>query len=57
MTEICSDSIKPPLDFGIFRLQAPEPANGGAMVVEIPESATVHRSPGGHFRRRGDKKR
>ena len=57
VTEICSDSIKPPLDFGIFRMPAVEPANGGALVVEIPESATVHRSPGGHFRRRGDRKR
>ena len=57
VTEICSDSIKPPLDFGIFRVPAPEPEDGGALVVEVPESATVHRSPGGHFRRRGDKKR
>ncbi len=57
VTEICSDSIKPPLDFSIFRVQAPEPAEGGALVVEIPESVTVHRSPGGHFRRRGDTKR
>ncbi|MYN66471.1 MAG: transcriptional regulator [Acidobacteria bacterium] len=57
VTEICSDSVKPALDFGVFRVPAPEPANGGALVVEIPESATVHRSPGGHFRRRGDKKR
>ena len=57
VTEICSDSVKPPLDFGILRVQAPEPAGGGALVVEIPESATVHRSPGGHFRRWGDTKR
>ena len=57
VTEICSDSVKPPLDFGIFRGHVPEPANGGALVVEIPESATVHRFPGGHFRRHGDKKR
>ena len=57
VTEICMDSVKPPLDFSIFRLQAPGPGEGGALVVEVPESATVHRSPGGHFRRRGDKKR
>ena len=57
VTEICSDSVKPPLDFSIRRVRAPEPADGGALVVEIPASATVHRSPGGHFRRRGDKKR
>ncbi len=57
VTEICSDSVKPPLDFSLFRVAAPEPAGGGALVVEMPEGATVHRSPGGHFRRRGDKKR
>ena len=57
VTEIGSDSVKPALDFSIFRVQAPKPARGGALVVEIPESATVHRSPGGHFRRRGDTKR
>ena len=57
VTEICSDSIKPPLDFGIFRVPVPEPAVGGALVVEVPESATAHRSPGGYLRRRGDKKR
>ena len=57
VTEICSDSVKPPLDFSLFRVAAPEPTEGGALVVEVPEGATVHRSPGGHFRRRGDKKR
>ena len=57
VTEICSDSVKPPLDFSHFRVSAPGPAGGGALVVEIAQGATVHRSPGGHFRRRGDKKR
>ena len=57
VTEICADSIKPPLEFSLFRVRAPRRARGGVLVVEIPESATVHRSPGGHFRRRGDKKR
>ena len=57
VTEICSDSVKPPLDFSLFRVSAPGPAGGAALVVEMPEGATVHRSPGGHFRRRGDKKR
>ncbi len=56
VTEICSDSVKPPLDFNLFRVPAPEPAGGGALVVEVPEGATVHRSPGGHFRRRGNRK-
>ena len=57
VTEICSDSVKPPLDFSLFRVAVPEPAGGGALVVEVPEGATVHRSPGGQLRRRGDKKR
>ncbi len=54
--EICKDSIKPPLDYSVFRVPVEE-GNGGALVVEIPESATVHRSPGGYYRRRGDSKR
>ena len=57
VTEICSDSVKPPLDFGLFRVPAPVAAGGGALLVEVPEGATVHRSPGGHFRRRGNRKR
>ncbi len=57
VTEICADSVKPPLDFSLFRVAAPEAAGGGALVVDLPEGAAVHRSPGGHFRRRGDRKR
>ena len=57
VTEICSDAVKPPLDFGLFRVPTPGSAGGGALVVEVPEGATVHRSPGGHFRRRGNRKR
>ena len=57
VTEICTDTIKPPLDYRVFRVPVPEPARGGALVVEIPESVAVHRSPGGYFRRRGDTKR
>ena len=57
VTEICSDSIGPPLDFSVYRVPAEPPGHGGALLVEIPPSATVHRSPGGYFRRRGDSKR
>ncbi len=53
--EICTDSVKPPLDYGVYRVPA-ESAAGGVLVVEIPASAAVHRSPGGYFRRRGDRK-
>ncbi len=56
MREICTDSIKPPLDYGVHRVPV-EGGEGGALVVEIPESVTVHRSPGGYFRRWGDSKR
>ena len=55
VTEICSDSIEPPLDFSIYRV--PAPTEGGVLLVEIPAGATIHRSPGGYFRRRGDSKR
>ena len=55
VTEICEDRIEPRLDFSIYRV--PAPAGGGVLLVEIPAGATVHRSPGGHFQRRGDSKR
>lgn len=57
VTEICSDAVKPPLDFGLFRVPTPGSTGGGALVVEVPEGTTVHRSPGGHFRRPGNRKR
>ena len=57
VTEICSDSIAPPLDSSVYRVPAEPPGHGGALLVEIPPGATVHRSRGGYFRRRGDSKR
>ena len=57
VSEVCSDSIKPPLDFSIHRVPAPQPALGGVLLVEIPAGDTVHSSPGGCIRRRGDTKR
>ena len=57
VSEVCSDSIKPPLDFNIHRVPTPGPAPGGVLLVEIPAGDTVHSSPGGCFRRRGDTKR
>ncbi len=53
---ICTDTIKPPLDYSAFRVPVPETGNGGALVVDIPEGGAVYRSPGGYFRRRGDTK-
>ena len=55
VTEICADSIEPPVEFNIYRVQAS--TGGGVLLVEIPAGETVHRSPGGYFRRRGDSKR
>ena len=55
--EVCSDGIEPPLDPRFFRLPVPESLSCGVLVVEVAQGLTVHRSPGGHFRRRGDSKR
>lgn len=57
VAEICTDSVKPPLDYRLFRVPAPQPVSGGALVVETQEGVTVHRSPGGYFHRLGDTKR
>ena len=54
---ICTETIKPPLDYRVFRVATPAPATGGALLVEIPGGIAVHRSPGGYFRRRGDTNR
>lgn len=56
VTEVCSDSIEPALDFGLHRMPVPG-GNGGVLLVEVPAGASVHRSPGGYFRRRGASKR
>ena len=64
--EICNDSIKPPLEAGIYRHElqvsfAPgleEPSiSRPVLLVEIPRSLFVHESPGGYFRRIGSSKR
>ena len=57
VTEISSDSISPPLDFGLHRIPVPQVLEAGALLVEIPPSATLHRSQGGYFRRRGASRR
>lgn len=63
---VCNDSIDPPLDARIDRRElqvSPEPGLEDAstsalvLVVEIPRSLFVHRSPGGYFRRIGSSKR
>ncbi len=57
VTEVCSDSVEPPLEFSLYRVPALPPGGGGVLLVEVPAGDTVHRSPGGYFRRRGDSKR
>lgn len=57
VTELCQDSIKPPLDFSLHRVSIPGQEGRGVLVVEVPAGKAVHRSPGGVFRRRGSSKR
>jgi len=57
--ETCNDSIKPALDLDIRKLELPD-AQGRpvpVIVLEVPQSLFVHRSPGGYFRRLGSSKR
>ena len=51
---ICADSIDPPLAFVTQRMALPQ---GPVLVVEIGQSESVHRSPGGYLRRQGSSKR
>jgi len=57
--ETCNDSIKPPLDLEIRKLELPDAQGRPVPVValEVPQSLFVHRSPGGYFRRLGSSKR
>ena len=63
---ICNDSIKPPLEAGIYRRELPVSSAPGleesniskpVLLIEIPRSLFVHQSPGGYFRRIGSSKR
>ena len=57
--EICNDSLTPPLDAVIRKLELP--AISGELVavirIDVPRSLFVHRSPGGYFRKIGSSKR
>ena len=57
--EICNDSVNPPLDADIRKLEFEDAAGGRVPVVRIDlaRSLYVHRSPGGYFRRIGSSKR
>ena len=57
--EICNDSVKPPLDMEIRKVELPS-ADGSLVAVicvEIVRSLFVHKSPSGYFRRVGSSKR
>ena len=57
--EICNDSVKPPLDADIRKLELEDSAGRRVPVVriDVARSLYVHRSPGGYFRRLGSSKR
>ncbi len=57
--EVCNDSLKPPLDADIYRLELNGADGRPAPVirVDVPRSLFVHKSPGGYFRRLGSAKR
>ena len=56
VSAICEDSIRPRLDYEAHRVAVPG-GNGGVLVVNVSPGGTVHRSPGGYYRRFGDTKR
>jgi len=57
--ELCNDSIEPPLQVSLVRLELPD--NQGVIQpllrADIPRSLFVHKSPGGYFHRIGSSKR
>lgn len=57
--QICNDSIRPPLDAEINKLELPDGEGILRSVIEVvvPRSFFVHESPGGYFRRIGSSKR
>ncbi len=57
--EICNDSISPPIDAVIRKLELPGIAGQlvAVICIDVPRSLFVHKSPGGYFRRIGSSKR
>ena len=53
--EICADSIRQPLAFVTQRLALPD--GSSVLVVEVEQSALVHKSPAGYLSRQGSSKR
>ena len=55
ISEVCTDSVRPPIRVDIFRTEITE--GKAFLVVEVPEGHTQHDSPGGSFVRVGSTKR
>lgn len=55
VSEICADSIRPPLVFVTQRLALPD--GPFVLIVEVEQSALVHKSPGGYLSRQGSARR
>ena len=57
--EICNDSLRPPLDATIRKIELPDASGSPVAVIriDVPRSLFVHRSPGGYFRKIGSSKR
>ena len=49
--EVCADSIRPPLPFLTQRVVVPD--GSFALVVDVEQSALVHKGPGGYLSRQG----
>ncbi|MFQ5707025.1 MAG: ATP-binding protein [bacterium] len=56
--EICNDVIKPPLNVITVRMELPDTLGvlRPILKVDVPRSLFVHKSPGGYFRRHGNRK-
>ena len=59
IAEICLDSLKPPLNASIRRLELPDTSGNPIPVlrVDVPRSLFVHQSPGGYYQRTGSSTR
>lgn len=57
--EICNDSIEPPLDAAIRKMELGTSSGETRAVIriDVPRSLFVHKSPGGYFRRIGSSRR
>lgn len=51
VSEICAGRIRPPLRFTTQRLALPD--GQSTLIVEVPQSALVHKGPGGYLSRQG----